>query len=93
MSGAMPLPTTLRIAIGFVAALWIVGLTALACGAPGEIVLVTAALGTVAAVIEARTHRVHGIGDSCIPTPDVPAARSARSPDKAGQEPAFRRKH
>jgi len=51
------IPTSLRVAIAFVVALWIVGLTALALGAPGEIVVVTAALGTVGALIEWSSHR------------------------------------
>ncbi len=51
------IPTSLRIAIGFIIALWIVGLTALAFGAPGEIVVATAALGTIVAFVEWRSHR------------------------------------
>ncbi len=87
------IPTSLRIAIGFIAALWIVGITALAVGAPGEIVLATAALGTVGALVEWSSHR-----------PDrQPAAQPEQVPDdapaavqmryEADPEPGFRRKH
>lgn len=51
------IPTALRIAIGFIIALWIVGLTALAIGAPGEIVVATAALGTIGAFVEWSSRR------------------------------------
>jgi hypothetical protein len=51
------IPTSLRIAIGFILALWIVGLTALAFGAPGHIIVATAVIGTVGAVVEWTAHR------------------------------------
>ncbi len=57
------IPTSLRIAIAFIIALWIVGLTALALGAPGEIVVATAAIGTVGAFIEWTSHRPGRPGD------------------------------
>ena len=51
------IPTSLRIAIGFIVALWIVALTALAFDAPGEIVVATAAIGTIGAFVEWSSHR------------------------------------
>lgn len=87
------IPTSLRIAIGFIAALWIVGLTALAVGAPGEIVLATAALGTVGALVEWSSHRP----DRQPVTPpeqaadDLPAAVQMRY--EAEPQGEFHRKH
>lgn len=51
------IPTSLRLAIAFVVALWSVGLIALAFDAPREIVMVTAIIGTASAVVEWSSHR------------------------------------
>lgn len=51
------LPTALRIALWFVAAIWLVGLIALLVGAPGKIVLATAGFGAVSGVVEWLAHR------------------------------------
>jgi hypothetical protein len=87
------IPTSLRIAIGFIAALWIVGLTAVAVGAPGEIVVATAALGTVGALVEWSSHRPDR-QPSAPPEDapdDLPAAVQMRY--EAEPQDEFRRKH
>ncbi|QUS39860.1 hypothetical protein RPMA_14200 [Tardiphaga alba] len=87
------IPTSLRIAIGFITALWAVGLIALAIGAPGEIVLATAAIGTVGAFVEWSSHRPDG-------PPAMPPANEAgdlpvtvQMRYEADPEAEFRRKH
>jgi hypothetical protein len=52
-----PIPTSLRIAIAFIVALWIVGLTAVALGAPGEMIVGVAVIGTAGAFVEWMAHR------------------------------------
>jgi len=87
------IPTSLRVAIAFVVALWIVGLTALAFGAPGEIVVVTAALGTVGALIEWSSHRPDRHGDSPDRTANDVTDTSSGLHSKATPQPLVRRKH
>lgn len=87
------IPTSLRIAIGFIVALWIVGLTALAVGAPGEIVVATAALGTVGAMVEWSSHRPdrRPVAPPDEAPDDCPAAVQMRY--EAEPQGEFRRKH
>lgn len=87
------IPTSLRIAIGFIIALWIVGLIALVVGAPGEIVVAAAAIGTVGALVEWSSHRPDR--QPALPPAedvgDVPATVQMRY--EAGSKAEFRRKH
>ncbi len=86
------IPTSLRIAIGFIAALWIVGLTALAIGAPGEIVVAAAALGTVGALVEWSSHRP-GDQPAARPTEDAGnLSATVQMRYEADPEAEFRRK-
>ncbi len=87
------IPTSLRIAIGFVIALWIVGLLALAIGAPGEIVMAAAAIGTVGALVEWRSHRPERqpATPPAEDASDLPATVQMRY--EADPEAEFRRKH
>jgi hypothetical protein len=86
------IPTSLRIAIGFIVALWIVGLTALAVGAPEEIIVATAALGTVGALVEWSSHRPAVAPTAALEeaADDLPAAVQMRY--EAEPEGEFRRK-
>jgi hypothetical protein len=92
-TGMTNIPTTLRIALGFIVALWVVGLTALAIGAPGEIVVATAAVGTVGAVIEWTCHR-SGTSPTASPADDAPdCAALVQMRYETDPEQEFRRKH
>lgn len=89
------IPTSLRIAFGFITALWIVGLIALAMGAPGEIVVATAAIGTLGAFVEWSTHRQRKI-DAPVPGPaDATTTTTiAANPEQIAEpQPHFARKH
>lgn len=84
MSG---IPTSLRIAIAFVAALWVVGLMALVFGAPGEIVMAAAAIGTIGALVELTSDR----WDSPEGLPEDGTADAASAAGELQSEPAQRR--
>ncbi|WP_441241974.1 hypothetical protein [Tardiphaga sp. 768_D3_N2_1] len=89
------IPASLRIAFGFIAALWMVGLIALALGAPGEIVVATAAIGTVGAFVEWSTHRQREI-DASVPGPvdaTTTATVGANPEQITDPQPHFARKH
>ena len=95
MTKMTAIPTSLRIALGFIAALWVVGLMALALGAPSEIVVATAAIGTVGAFVEWTTHRQREI-DAAVPGPadaTTTATIGANSEQITGPQPHFARKH
>jgi hypothetical protein len=87
------IPTSLRIAICFITALWIVGLIALALGAPGEVVVAAAIIGTVGAVVEWSSHRPdrQPVAPSANEAGDAPATVQMRY--EADPEAEFRRKH
>jgi hypothetical protein len=83
------IPTPLRIAIGFIIAFWIVGLTALAVGAPGEIVVATAAIGTVGALVEWSSHRPDSQEGEAADT----ASTAAELQHEPAPQPLTRSKH
>lgn len=87
------IPTPLRIAIGFIIALWIVGLTALACDAPGEIMVATAALGTVGALYEWSSQRADRFDDAAQNAGIDTAAAATELQSEAAPHPSRYREH
>ncbi len=87
------IPTPLRIAIGFIIALWIVGLTALAVGAPGEIVVATAAIGTVGALVEWSSHRPDSLNASMEDGTADTVSTTATLQREPAPQPLTRSKH